>query len=170
MKHAYLIIILFLGFSFYQSASQNIKLTFETICNDRYGFCVDYPKKILYPQPLSGNGDGRYFSNKKGDHILTTYGRRNYTGGEKISLGEQYEEDLRSEELVDEIIGTEKKVITYSKLGNSFFVISGFYRGHIFYEKVVLRVEGFAYAILVYDENEKKIYNQVVDRIFKNFK
>ncbi|MFM2192017.1 MAG: hypothetical protein RLZZ118_974 [Bacteroidota bacterium] len=170
MIKKYLITILFFGFSFYQSASQNRNLTFTTIYNNRYGFCVDYPKNILYPQPLSGNGDGRHFSNKKGDQILTTYGRPNYNGDEKISLEEQYEEDLRSEDLVDEVTGTGKKVITYSKLESDYFVISGFYKGHIFYEKVVLKEEGFAYAILVYDEIEKQIYNQVAKRILKTFK
>jgi hypothetical protein len=131
MIQKYLIAILFFAFSFYHSASQNNKLTFITNCNDRYGFCVDYPKNILYPQPLSGNGDGRHFSNKKGDKILTTFGRRNDTGDDKISLAEQFEEDLRSEDLVDEITGVGKKVITYSKLSNNYFVISGFYKGHI---------------------------------------
>ncbi len=170
MIQKYLIAILFFGFSFYQSSSQNSKLTYTRICNDRFGFCVDYPKNILYPQPLSFNGDGRHFRNKKGDQILTTFGRRNYNGDEKISLEEQYEEDLRSEDLIDEITGTGKKVITYSKLGNNYFVISGFYKGHIFYEKVVLKEEGFVYAILVYEEIEKKIYNQVAERILKTFK
>ena len=170
MPFKYLIAIIFLCCSFYQGNSQTSQLTFVTICNDRYGFCVDYPKDILYPQPLSLNGDGRHFSNKKGEQILTTFGRRNVTGDGVISLEEQYEEDLRSDDLVDWISGTGKKVITYSKLSKNHFIISGFYRGHIFYQKVVLKEDGFAYAILVYNEKDKQIYNKVADRLFRTFK
>ena len=176
MTKKYILLLLLICLTFYKSQSQKrntltkTNLTFIKICNDRYGFCVDYPQNILYPQPLSGNGDGRHFSNKRGDQILTTFGRLNNNGDEKVSLEEQYEEDLRSNDLIDEVTGNGKKVITYSKIGTNYFVISGFFKGHIFYEKVVLREEGFAYAILVYDEIEKQIYNQVANRIYKTFK
>src|SRR6476660_5925357 len=62
-------------------------LIFDTYCNVRFDYCIQYPKEIVYPQPESENGDGRVFKNKQGDVVLTVFGRMNSNAeGETISL------------------------------------------------------------------------------------
>ena len=40
-------------------------ISFDTYCNERFAYCVDYPKALVYPRPESKNGDGRIFKKKK---------------------------------------------------------------------------------------------------------
>ncbi|MEI9947196.1 MAG: hypothetical protein WDN26_23645 [Chitinophagaceae bacterium] len=49
-------------------------LKFDTYCNARFGYCIDYPG-ILFPQPESENGDGRVFKDKQGNEALIVFGR-----------------------------------------------------------------------------------------------
>lgn len=143
-------------------------IKFDTYCNGRYGYCIDYPSAVVYPQPESYNGDGRVFKNKKGEDVLTVFGRMNASAdGGTISLEQQFDDDLHS---VDEENGNKDRVITYQKLGKTFFVISGYKKGKIFYQKTILKGDSFAYAILQYDESEKDVFDKVSDRIFKSFK
>lgn len=143
-------------------------LKFDTYCNARYGYCIDYPTGLIYPQPESYNGDGRVFKNKQGDEVLTVFGRMNASPeGGTISLEQQFDDDLHGN---SEENGNKDRVITYQKLGNTFFVISGYKKGKIFYQKTILKDESFAYAILEYSENEKGIFDKVSERIFKSFK
>lgn len=143
-------------------------IKFDNYCNARFGFCIDYPKDIIYPQPESYNGDGRVFKNKHGDEVLTVFGRRNTNpDGKVISLEQQYSDDLHGAE--DEN-GNKDRVLTYQKLNKTFFIISGYRKGKIFYQKTIVKDESFAYAILQYDEAEKGIFDKVSERIFKSFK
>lgn len=143
-------------------------ISFDTYCNPRFRYCVDYPKGLVYPQPESENGDGRVFKNKKGEEILTVFGRNNSDPDfGHISLEQQFNDDLHGAE---EENGNKGRVITYQKLGKDFFVISGLKNGKVFYQKTINKDEAFAFAILEYDENEKMIFDKVSDRIFKSFK
>lgn len=153
------------------STSQPIidnSLKFDRYCNDRYKYCIDYPTDIVYPQPESYNGDGRVFKNKQGDEVLTVFGRMNASpDGGTISLEQQFDDDLHG---VDEENGNKDRVITYQKLGKTFFVISGYKKGRVFYQKTILKDDSFAYAILDYSEIEKDIFDKVSEKIFESFK
>lgn len=150
----------------------NFNLTSEKIirtqdynqyCNVRFGYCVDYPN-FLNPQPESSNGDGRIFFNEKGDEVLRVFGRFNLDAeGETISLERQYKTDIE-----DNL--TKKNIIIYKKLGKTFFVISGYRNGKIFYQKTILKNGAFAFAFLQYPTNDKEIYDKVSTEIFKSFK
>jgi hypothetical protein len=140
-------------------------LKFDKYCNARFGYCIDYPHDVIFPQPESSNGDGRVFKNKQGHVVLTVFGRRNDSpDGGTISLEQQFDDDLHS------IAGENGNVVTYQKLGKTFFVISGYIKGKIFYQKTILKEDAFAYAILDYSENEKSTFDKVSERIFKSFK
>lgn len=143
-------------------------LSFDRYCNARYGYCIDYPKGVIYPQPESYNGDGRVFKNKQGQEILRVFGRNNSDPDfGNISLKQQFNDDLHG---VDEENGNNDRVITYQKLGKTFFVISGYNKGRVFYQKTILKDDAFAYAILQYDEADKATFDKVSERIFKSFK
>lgn len=136
---------------------------YDQYCNVRFGYCLDYPN-FLNPQPESSNGDGRIFINEKGEEVLRVFGRFNLDAeGETISLERQYNSDIR-----DNL--KKKNTITYKKLGKTFFVISGYQKGKIFYQKTILKNDAFAFAIIQYPKDEKEIYDKVSTEIFKSFK
>lgn len=142
-------------------------ILFEKYCNERFDYCVDFPKELIFPQPESYNGDGRVFKNKQGEDILTVFGRNNSDpDGGNISLEQQYEDDSR--DILNEYKG--KQVVTYQKLGNNFFVLSGYRNGKIFYQKTILKSDAFAYAILEYSEDESDVYKPIAENILKSFK
>jgi len=135
----------------------------NTYCNARFEYCLEYPD-FLSPQPESQNGDGRIFINKKGDGILRVFGRFNLDAeGETISLKKQFETDIQ-----DNL--AQKNAVTYKKLANTFFVISGYRNGKIFYQKTILKNDAFAFAILEYPKDEKSLYDKVSQEIFSSFK
>ena len=143
-------------------------IKFNKYCNPRFGYCVDYPGELIYPQPESENGDGKIFKNRKGEEILRVYGTNNSDPEfGNISLEQQYNNDLHE---TDEENGNNDQVITYQKLGKTFFVISGLKKGKIFYQKTIHKDDSFAYAILQYDDGEKATFDKVSKRIFTSFK
>jgi len=121
-------------------------ISFDKYCNARFGYCIDYPIGIIYPQPESYNGDGRVFKNKQGEDILTVWGRNNSDPDfGHILIEQQFNNDLHG----GEVEGDSKDlVITYKKLGKSFFVISGFSKGKIFYQKTIVKGDAYVFAIL----------------------
>ncbi len=67
----------------------------DSYCNARFGYCIDYPANILIPQEEAVNGDGRKFTNRKGEVILTVFGRLSLDSeGEVIPFAKQYKNDL----------------------------------------------------------------------------
>lgn len=144
------------------------QLTFDTYCNARFKFCIDYPKDTIYPQPESTNGDGRVFKNKEGDKVLTVYGRwAMNTNGDDMTLAQQYDSDLHGD---DEPEGNNDRTITYQKLGKDYFVISGYQDKKVFYQKTILKEGAFCYAVLRYNESDKALYDKVSQQIFSSFR
>lgn len=121
-----------------------------------YGYRVDFPKDLLTPQPEAGNGDGRIFTDKQGNAILTVYGSRLDT------LSERYQNDL-------EVIATSKSnSITYRKLASSFSVLSGFKGDTVFYYKRIVTDEGLASMMLEYSKSGSVKYKPVVDAVSRS--
>jgi hypothetical protein len=146
---------------------------FDTYCNARFGFCIEYPKDILTPGDESENGDGRIFSDTSGQTTLRVFGRiAEGVDGHQISIAQQYAEDLKTPMTPE---GTEEFIITYKKLGEDFFVISGYANGKfhgrkVFYQKTIAKNGAFAYAILTYNETQQKQFNSVPGKVFKSFR
>ena len=156
------LILLIAGFNVPSIGTIQIE-NYDQYCNARFEYCLDYPN-FLSPQPESPNGDGRIFINKKGEEVLRVFGRLNLDAeGEIISLEQQYKIDIQ-----DNL--KKNNVVTYKKLGETFFVISGYRNGKIFYQKTILKNDAFAFAILQYHKDEKAIYDKVSTEIFKSFK
>jgi hypothetical protein len=150
------------------TSNQESDLAYDQYCNARFGYCIDYPTGVILPQPESGNGDGRIFTNKKGEEILRVFGRNNIDpDGGQISIQQQYKEDVNQIKAKN---ATGENIITYQKLGKTFFVISGYKKGKIFYQKTIMKDDTFAYAMLQYDKSDKAIFDKVSERIFKSFK
>lgn len=137
--------------------------------NTRYDYSVDYPDSFN-PQPEATNGDGRVFVNLKDSAFLTVYGTRgvDLETEQPLSLRQNYDRNIQRLE-------GEGSEVTYSKLGNGFYVLSGYKQGHIFYQKTIITKDemsgdpSFAYAIAEYPISLKEKYATVCSGIFKSF-
>jgi hypothetical protein len=147
------------------------KISYALYCNARFGYCIKYPDKILKPQREAQNGDGRAFTDKRGDNVLLVFGSRNDDKkGDPIPIQKIYDLELKGGQFHEH----PNRTITYSKLGKTFYVISGIEDGKIYYQKT-FQLTGendgyFAEAILTYDQTEKLTYDQVSKDIFSSFK
>jgi len=134
-----------------------------TYCNARFGYCINYPEASLVPQEEAQNGDGRKFTNKKGEVILTVFGRLSMDAdGERITLAKQYANDLAELQ--------KASTITYKKMGRDFYVISGERKGRIFYHKMIVKEDAFCFALLEYGNAEKALFDPYAGVVFKTFK
>jgi len=130
-------------------------------CNNRYAYCLSYPKDLMLPQPESGNGDGRIFTDKSGKEVLRVYGTSALDmDGNPTTLKAQYQSELQQA----------GRKITYKTEGKGFYVISGYENGHLFYQKTISNSEGFCYAILTYSEHERSTYDPLCAQLFRSFK
>jgi len=158
-------LIVNLGYGQSTNSIVQANLDYETYCNVRFQYCVDYPIQLMTPEPESSNGDGRIFTNHKNEETLRVFGRNNLDAeGRTISLKQQFDADLKS------LAKNTATKITYQKCGKTFFVISGYKNGKIFYQKTIIKNDAFAYAILQYDENERKVFDKISTNIFKSLK
>ena len=135
---------------------------YDTYYNHRYGYSIDYPKDILFPQGESDNGDGQVFLSKNTDARLLVYGSYNAL---EQSLEEIYREQSRG--------GTPEepqKVVTYRVLKDNWFVVSGYNVGKIFYQKTILRNNELKTFVFEYDEKRKSFYEPMIKRLAKSFK
>lgn len=138
--------------------------TYDTYCNARFGYCIEYPHGLLLPQPEAPNGDGRIFTDRNGTEILRVFGRINMDAdGNPVSLTRQFQLDLQEAEKNGDSI-------TYRKLGDTFFVISGYRQGAIFYRKTIARDDAFAYASMRYPATAKATYDPVSANISRSFR
>jgi hypothetical protein len=141
--------------------------SYSVYCNARFGYCVQYPDQVLLPQPESMNGDGRSFQNKKGEVVLSVYGEINEDeDGNLVPIAQQYEKDLKQSKKN----ASPGDTITYKKLGKTFYVVSGYKKGKIFYEKVIAKDGTFCFAYFNYSPADKEVYNSISTTIFSSFK
>jgi hypothetical protein len=135
---------------------------YETYTNPRFGYAIDYPSDVLYPQGESDNGDGQRFLSKDADASLLVYGANNVLGE---SLDDRFREDSRG--------GTEDdptKVVTFKVAKKNWFVVSGYKSGKIFYQKTISGDDRFNTFYLEYDEDQRGLYDPIAEHISKSFK
>jgi hypothetical protein len=144
-----------------------VELQYKAYCNDRYGFCIDYPLEVLYPQGESGSGDGQVFTSSDSEDSLLVY--RDFSDmtdpDTKFSLKTEYEQDVARMGS-----GPGKRDVTYKKLGKDFFVISGYMADKIFYQKTIITHGELATCVLSYRKSEKERYNKISEQVFQSFK
>jgi hypothetical protein len=135
----------------------------DIYCNARYDYCIGYPT-FLIPQPEAYNGDGRIFTDKQGRKILVVFGYFNQDlNGRPMTLQQQYSKDIKQ-------LLLSKASISYRKLGNNFYVLSGTQKDKIFYQKTIIKKDAFCSAILEYKAAGKAVYDSVATRIAASFK
>jgi hypothetical protein len=161
--------ILILGIILFNYFAVHSQLpSFSRYCNARFDYCIDYPKNILHPLKESDNGDGRIFANSLGENKLLVFGGLNFDdSGNPKTIEQLYNES---------IIGMSNEgTITFKRLAHNHFYISGqTIRGQIFYRATIIKKNDigdnvYATAILIFDEDEKELYESVYEDIFRMF-
>lgn len=146
-------------------------ISFNTYCNKEFEYCIDYPEGILIPEPESQNGDGRGFINSKGRETLIVYGFLDTDWKSptqrSLTLEEKFNEDINQ---LNDDYGNYDSLVTYKKLGDSYFVLTGYKESQIYYRKTIVLEDAFATAILYYDVEERILYDKIAERIFESFR
>lgn len=126
-----------------------------TYVNERFGTSLAVPADFT-PAAAPENGDGRRFTSE--DATLEVYAWDNVDGE-------------TAESLKGRLIGSDGySDVTYSPLGRSWLVISGYRGDNIFYEKYFFRgdtVHGFG---MEFPSAEKPYYDNVVEEIEDSFR
>ena len=126
---------------------------FARYCNGRFGFCVEYPARlVLEPEP--DNGDGRRFHDNAG-FLMIASGINNATG-------DTLESETRSQ-------AVDFDRITYRARGRDWFVLSGNKGSHILYRKTFIGPGAVNHLFFEYPAALNRTYNPVVTRISRSF-
>jgi hypothetical protein len=63
-----------------------------------------------------------------------------------------------------------KKVVTYKRLKNNWFIVFGFIAGRIFYQKTLLNAGQFKTFYFEYPESQKAHYNPLIKGFVASFR
>ena len=133
--------------------------SYSTYHNARFGYSVLYPSNLVSPRPEAPNGDGRVFKSSDGRATLSVWGENNvFDRSLKTQMNEARLDWAK-----------DKAKVTYSKMGNGFYVLSGLTGGQIFYEKTVPIRGGFATMLWQYPRTQKTTYDVAVTRTTRAF-
>jgi hypothetical protein len=129
----------------------------RTYCNQRFGFCADYPDSLtMAPQEESGEGGhGRNFADSNG-FTMVLYG---YNNVDESTLASTKKGD---EELFD--------TITYRKQGSNWYALSGYQGDNILYVKSWVGVGAINRLSLDYPTRLKTTYDGDVNYIVRHFR
>lgn len=123
-------------------------------CNSRYGFCVDYPSHFgIGPAP--DNNDGRVIYDRDGLRI-TASGSNNVMDNTLKSAMESSKDNFDT--------------ITYRKLGDNWFALSGYKGNNIIYIKTWVGPGSINSLYLQYPSAMKADYDDIVKKIVRSFR
>lgn len=133
----------------------------RTYSNPRYGFSLRYPSDIFAIERTAAAGDGELFVDKNGDARLLVGTLINETGFTPRS----YQTYVAQNSYAD-------YRISYRRLGDTWFALSGESNGKIFYEKAMFSCRGrlinsFA---LIYPSHQRRVFDRIVERVEDSFR
>jgi hypothetical protein len=129
--------------------------------NERYGFTLEYPGDLFVSERAAEAGDGHVFSSSNDEARLLVGALPNDSGYTPATYQQYIARHSYPSYQVD-----------YSRLGTTWFALSGEGEGRIFYEKVMFTCGGrlinsFA---MIYPSAQRDIFDRVVERIEKSFR
>lgn len=142
--------VLFFGMCAFAAEGQGA----EQYCNDRYGFCVSYPKDFKM-DPAPENDDGRVLHGP-GGFTLTVSGINNVM------------EETRESEMSSQSKDFDK--ITYRSKGPDWFVLSGVKGGKVMYYKTYTGPGCFNHLRIEYPAAAKATADKIAAEIARSFK
>lgn len=151
-----------------KNESAKVTVVYDSYCNARFGYCIDYPKLLVIPQPEAENSDGRVFTDKSDNEVIRVYGTlildpEDDSSDNKTVLQHQFSKEVKEQQ-------KDGLKISYQKLGKAFYVLSGIKEHKIYYLKTIENANGFARFILQYDLKDSAVYNPISDAVSKSFR
>ncbi len=143
-----------------QTDTQQSNLKYETYHNERYQYSVEYPE-FLIPQGEATNQDGQKFLSKEKEIELLVYRdyKNNYLeDGELYSIGEAYNEDLKS-----------KDGIFNTKLKDQHYIIEYKLDSLLHTDYATLNGDSYFNICFQYPEKEKEMMKGVIEHVVKSF-
>jgi hypothetical protein len=141
----------------------NTKEDYDLYCNERFDFCIKYPKTFRL-QETSENGDGAFFVSKDKRAEIWAYGR---LAVEELDRLDQ-EFDVAASDIK----------LTYKLIKNTSFIFSGIDKdGEIVYQKTVRKTIDFygdpgTYVFqtlrIKYPPGQKQVYDSYCTKISKS--
>lgn len=155
-------IFLFVAIIAFASVAAAAQSKYDTYINERFSFSIDYPSDLLTMQPPPTNGDGRAFLSKDGNIELQIWANYN-------ALFHSVEQ-----ECAWSLENLKNVEVTYKKVADSWFVVSGTSNGKIYYQKTLYHkfknTDVFFTFTLEYPKSQKRRFDPVVRRIENSFK
>jgi len=130
---------------------------YDCYVNHRYGYALAWPKKLLSPMGESDAGDGQVFVSPGGRAVLRCWGSFNDAVQQTIP------------EALAQALAEPGRQVTYRHAGRSFFVLSGYTDGRIFYRRSILAHGVLATFELTYETSLKKLFDPVIRDISAGF-
>ena len=131
---------------------------YQTYHNQRFGYRIDYPAD-LRPQPEPANGDGRRFVSADGQTVLTAY------AGYEVLVGGLAEHRQSARQGWQQL----KATITLDQPTRTGFVLSGWVRGRIFYQRTVLRQHVLTSFIWEYPPARQAALEAVIEHTMRTW-
>lgn len=135
---------------------------FKTYTNDRFGYTIEYPARLLIPQGGSEKGDSQLFVSADGQARLITYISNN---SQRQSIKDIFQKESR-----DASSAKITKKVTYKIQKDNWFVVSGYIGSKIFYQKTFLTKELFKTFYIEYPQNQRHIYDPIMSRLGRSFR
>ena len=137
-------------------------ISYKTYKNERFLFSIDFPSDFTVGD-MPQNGDGRRFSGKSAELVVS---------------GNWVLEDIHGNiENYFKMAKEWKHTVTYERLTNNWFVLSGFDEdGKIYYSKTIYKKYDdnedmiAVTATLTYDASENAYYGKIINHIFTTLK
>ncbi len=129
--------------------------------NERFGYRLVYPDRWFESEPETEEGDGRAFVTPDGRARIVVFGAHNT---QALSL-----RDYRAT-VLEEFGGYDE--LTYSPLGKTWFVLSGFRGNTIYYQKVMFSCAGRIVNVLSisFPTEEKPRFAPMIEEIEDRFR
>jgi hypothetical protein len=128
--------------------------------NSRFGYSLSYPSDVFSGEPESPNGDGRKFYSADHTAKIAVFGAYN---------AEKYTMEGYRDTLLKQFAGYEK--VTYNPRGKTWFVLSGFHDGSVYYQKVMFSCEDEVINVLAvnWPVANRERYDPIIELLEKNF-
>ena len=132
---------------------------YDGYCNERYGYCVDYPD-FLIPQGEADNGDGQQFISEDGWQKMWVYrdAKMDIETGAPLSLERAYRDDLP------------QKKVTGKELSDNHYFIKGKKDGETtFQQYTLLAGDDFFTIYLEYPDGDDTLFNAIAEQASGSF-
>lgn len=132
----------------------------RTYSNVRYRYSVRYPSSLV-PQGEADNGDGQKFLSRNAKTQLLVYGSNNVLDE---TIASRFAQNRRAG-----ASKTSDTVVTFARLKDNWYVVSGYKAETIFYQKCYLVKDHFVTFEISYPKTERAIWDKITSRISRDF-